>query len=192
MAKYNLQPNESIIMKQERVLHGGRMATFTDELILTNINLVLISKGLLGNSKGIQIIPLKQIKVFNGKAQVLIGKTSGGFPQLDVYYSSGQDSFGFESKKEAIKWMDNINKLVTGKSIVVDASPGMAIPGSEYIAETLKGTIDTFKGAFGLKQKNSTELPSKVAKKCSSCGAPISGTKGEIIRCLYCDADQQL
>ena len=192
MAKYNLQPNESMIMNQDRILHGGLMANFTDELILTNLHLVLVRKGAFGNTKGIQTFPLNQIKVFNRQAQVLLGKTRGGYPQLDVYFLNGQDSFGFESKKEAVKWIANINKLITGNEGEVDTSPNMAIPGAEYIAETLKGTMDTFKGALGIKSKNNNEMSTKAAKKCSSCGASISGTKGQIVRCQYCDADQQL
>lgn len=188
MVNYNLQPNESIIMKQDPIIHGGLMANFTDELILTNLQIVLVSKGMFGNLKGIQTFPLNQIKVFNGQAQVLLGKTRGGYPQIDVYLLNGQESFGFKNKREAVKWIANINKLITGNEVKVDASPSMAIPGAEYVAETLKGTVDTFKGALGIKSK----MPTKVAKKCSSCGAPISGTKGQIVRCQYCDADGQL
>lgn len=193
MAKYeyNLQPNESMIMSQDRTLHGGRMATFTDELILTDLHIVLVSKGAFGNTKGIQTFPLNQIKIFNGQAQVLLGKTSGGYPQLDVYFLNGQESFGFESKKEAVKWIANINKLITGNEGEVDTSPSIAIPGVEYVAETLKGTMDTFKGALGIKSKASG-MSEKAAKKCSYCGAPISGVKGQAVRCQYCDADQQL
>lgn len=192
MANYNLQHNESLIMKHDRVIHGGVMANFTDELILTNLNLVLVSKGLFGKVKGILTIPLNQIKIFNNQAQVLLGKTSGGHPQLDVYYTNGQESFGFESKKEALKWIDNINKLITGKEAEINTSRSMAIPGSEYIAETLRGTVDTFKGALGIKPKNNNEVPAMVAKKCNFCGAPVSGTKGQIVRCQYCDSNQQL
>jgi len=42
---YNLQPNESIIMKSDSVCHGGGLAGYTDELILTNLNIVLIRIG---------------------------------------------------------------------------------------------------------------------------------------------------
>ena len=192
MAGYNLQPNESIIMKKDRIIHGGAMANFTDELILTNLHIVLISKGMFGNAKGIQVFPLNHIKVFNGQAQVLLGKTRGGYPQIDVYFLNGQESFGFENKKEAVNWIENINKLRNGNEVGVNTSPNMAIPGAEYIAETLKGTVDTFKDVLGIKTKSNNEMPIKAVKKCSSCSAPISGTKGQIVHGQYCDADQQL
>jgi hypothetical protein len=34
--------------------------------------------------------------------------------------------------------------------------------------------------------------PERVARKCSSCSAPISGIKGQVVCCHYCDSDQQL
>jgi len=68
--------------------------------------------------------------------------------------------------------------------------PGKAIPGAAYAAETLKGTVDTFKHAFGM--KSGSPNPEKGARKCTSCGASISGVIGRVVRCPYCDSDQQL
>jgi hypothetical protein len=202
MANYNLQPNESIIMKSDRVSHkeGIFSAYYTDELILTNLNIVLISKGAFGNTKNIQTYPVNQIKVFNGQAQAILGKQKTGSPQLEVYFLNGQESFGFESKKEINKWVDNINQLVTGNPIDSKTSESKAIPGTEYIAETLKDTVDTFKEAFGLKtkinnSKNVNSAPAEkvaVTQKCTACGASISGYKGQVVYCQYCDTKQQL
>ena len=192
-AEYKLLPNEAMIMKQERVIHGGAMANFTDELILTNQNLVLISKGTFGNVKNIQAFPVNQIKVFNNQAQIMLSKTRGGHPQIEVYLLNGQVNFGFESKKIATIWIEKINQLVTGQDVEINVSTKTAIPGTEMIADALGGTVDAFKGAFGFgSKKSSTESDEKVAKKCSSCGATISGKKGQIIRCSYCDDNQQL
>ncbi len=48
-ARYNLQPNEVMILKGEGVMHGGGFgSSYTDELILTNLNLVLLKKGMFG------------------------------------------------------------------------------------------------------------------------------------------------
>lgn len=75
MTKYILQTNESLIMKSERVLYGGVLSTYTNELILTNMNIVLIIKGVFGNSKDIRQYPIDQIKIFNGQPQALLTKT---------------------------------------------------------------------------------------------------------------------
>ncbi len=194
MKKYNLQPNESIIIKSEKVLHGVVMAKFTDELILTNLNLVFVSKGVFGNTKNIQIYPVRDIKVFDNQAQVKLGKHRNSWPQVEVYFLRGQEAFAFEKKKEAIKWIDSINKLLTGSSAKIEQNKLMSIPGTEFIAETLKGTIDTFKGTLGISSKKFKKEvePKKIAKKCVSCRAPIAGIKGSVVTCKYCDTEQIL
>ena len=75
MTKYILQTNESLIMKSERVLYGGVLSTYTNELILTNMNIVLIIKGVFGNSKDIRQYPIDQIKIFNGQPQAPFNET---------------------------------------------------------------------------------------------------------------------
>jgi len=71
-----------------------------------------------------------------------------------------------------------------------------AIPGTAFIAETLKGTVDTFHSAFKTGDNNSmNQSPApreKEAGKCIPCGAPIVGVKGDVARCQYCDSNQQL
>ena len=193
MTKYILQTNESLIMKSEKVLYGGVLSTYTNELILTNMNIVLIIKGVFGNSKDIRQYPIDQIKIFNGQPQALLTKQSNGRPQLEVYFSHGQEAFGFDNKKEVNQWVNNINKLVTGASHEFEKIDSKAIPGTEYIAETLKDTFDTFIGGLGLKSKIKGDKPTEnVVKKCTACGAPISGYKGQIVSCQYCDTNQNL
>ena len=196
-AKFSLLPNESIIYKSESsVMHGGFMSTYTDDLVLTNLNIVYINKGIFGNVKGIQKFPVNQIKMFNGEPQAIMGKQQNGMPKLEIYFINGQqESFAFQSagKKEVNKWINEICKLLTGhdKSSSVSSSKMSAIPGTEYLAETLKGTMDTFKGAFGIKSKEqAAEIP--ITKKCISCSAPLNGIKGQTVRCRYCDTDQVL
>lgn len=70
-----------------------------------------------------------------------------------------------------------------------------AIPGAGVVAETLKDTIDVFKGTLGIKSKSkATNEPVRVTKKCIGCMSPtpLTGTKGQSIRCRYCDTDQIL
>jgi hypothetical protein len=195
MAKYknyDMQPNEVVILKKDRIRHGGFMASYTDELILTNLNLVLISKGAFGNIKNVQKFPLHQIKIFDGKAQAVLSEPNYGMPQLDVYFLNGQESFCFGSfsQKDVIQFVNNINKLLTGNENEVASK---TIPGTEYIAEAIKGTVDVFKDALGIHPKTPTsQAPEKIAGKCNSCGAPIFGTVGQVVRCQYCNADQQL
>jgi hypothetical protein len=198
MANYNLQPNESIIMKSTGIIYGnGILNSNQDELILTNLNIILVQKGVMGNTKNIQSFPVNQIKMFNGQAQVTLGKTRNLLPQLEVYFKNRQEFFGFMNKSEAVKWINNINKLLTGNTDYSDSNADskklMTIPGTELVATTLKDTFDTVKGVFSSNSRSSSNPTNvKVTIKCLGCGAPLSGIQGNAIRCKYCDTDQSL
>ena len=109
------------------------------------------------------------------------------------YFVNGQETFGFDKKSEVLKWIDNINRLLTGEPGDIDLKERQAIPGTEFVAATVKDTIDTFKGVFGIKSGNTnTASIEKATIKCISCGAPVSGNAGSSVRCKYCDTDQNL
>ena len=135
MAGYNLQPSESFVHKQDRVRHGGTWANYTDELILTSQNLVLVKKGAFGNNKGIQVFPLNQIKVFQGHAQAVVGKGQNGSPALEVYFQNGTEHFGFMNMKEATFWSQKINEVITGTPAKM-ISPNSS--GAEKVTEAMK------------------------------------------------------
>lgn len=167
-------------------MHGGFFSAYTDELVLTNMNLFLAKKGMFGNSKNLLTFPLSQVKVYNDEAQAVVGKATNGTDLLEVYFLNGQEKFSFQSggKKKVRAWIEKINEVVAGKP-VEDA--GRAIPGSEFVAGALKDTINVFKGKFG-----AATAPANVAAKCAGCGASISGTQGATVSCEYCGTAQQL
>jgi hypothetical protein len=197
MGNYSLQANEVVIMRVDQVTHKKSTFSFENgELILTNLYLVWNAKKMFGMAKNTQQqYPLHSIKVFNGKAQVTFEKKSGGKPRLTIFFKDGQASFEFTNKsQDEVKTIANsINHTVTGTAENIYEVRNNSIPGVAKAAEALKGTVDVFKDAFGVKhsEKNET-LNEKVAKKCSSCSAPISGMKGHVVHCDYCDTDQQL
>lgn len=126
MAKYNLQPNEGVILKSKSVSHGF-WGGYTDEILLTNLNFVWTSIGIMGFPQKTHQYPLHQIKVYDGRAQVRLGEHSGnGSPMLEISFMDGtEESFGFqisdkEATKEILRWTKAINKAVTGKDIDLD------------------------------------------------------------------------
>lgn len=195
MVKVNLMPNESIIRTSRNVVHGGLMAVYTDELILTNQNIIHVKKGVFGNTKNVKKYPVNQIKIFNGQPQAILGKQRNGTPQLEIYFLNGLECFGFQSlaKKEVVQWINAISNLVTGHESNTVPSV-FAIPGTEYLSETIKGTVDTFKNTFGINtKKTDNSVPSEmVTKKCISCSAPLIGKRRQTMHCKYCDTDQVL
>ena len=210
--KFNLMPNESIILQEVSVAHGGVWAIYTDELILTNLNIYCVNKGTFGNTKKIFNYPLSQIKKYNGKPQVMMGKLSNGTPSLDIYFMNGSsESFNFQSgnKKNINKWIDAINNIVGGGSDSNNLSMDDDSYDDDDDSDTLVGAFKEvgsefkevgveFLGALGFKpgkkkSPNSSVAGSEtVSKKCSSCSAPLIGKKGQVIKCKYCDTKQTL
>lgn len=198
MAKYNLQPNEAVVLKADHVQRGDRLLSgSTDELILTNLHLIWVGRGVFGNVKGIEYFPLALVKVFDGRAQALLSKASNGSSQLEVFFQNGEETFRFQSggKGEIKRWIDAINGVVTGAGAVVEGtSTGRALPGTAAVAETLKDTFSQFRGAFGGTSKTSSAPPppNKSSSRCTGCGAPLSGIAGSVATCEYCDSDSLL
>ena len=87
-------------------------------------------------------------------------------------------------KKECEQFASKINELVTGEKIEYSSSDNKALPGTEFIAGTLKGTIDTFKGVF-----STPAVEERVAQACPSCTASMSGVKGSVVKCPYCNTE---
>lgn len=181
MSDYNLYPNEAILLKSENVFKGMRKG----DLVLTNLAILWAEKNFLGKIKNVNRIPFNQVKMYNGNPQVCLGKAVNGTPQLEIYIVNGQEKFSFNNtllvKREIGKWINEITKAITG--YVPDKSFS-AIPGTEFVADTLKGTVGTLADSLGVKKTVST--------KCMACRAPITGKKGETVRCKYCDTQQTL
>lgn len=198
MANFNLEPSESILIQSTGVLYegGGLMTAYTDELILTNLNLIHVSKGVFGNTKRVQKYPLSQVKIINGEAQAIMGKSTNGLPNLQIYFVNGHVAFKFQNsgKREIVKYVKEISRVLIGKEPSRNSVANQfAIPGSEFVADAIKDTIGVFKGTLGNKSKSkASDEPEKTTKKCIGCMSPLTGVKGQSIRCSYCDTDQIL
>ena len=200
-----LMPNESIILQEVSVAHGGVMAIYTDELYLTNLNLICVSKGMFGNTKKTFKYPLNQIKMYNGKPQAVMGKLSNGTACLDIYFLNGTESFNFQSanKKKINAWIEAISNVLGRGNGQTDYPDDSEYDDDETVIGAFKEVGEEFKevgkelfGAFGIKTKkptkNATAETGKISKKCMSCSAPLTGNKGQVVKCRYCDTEQTL
>lgn len=193
MGEYDLQPGESFVCREGGVQHGdGFLANYTDDLILTSQNLVLIKKGAFGNRKGVLVFPLNQIKVYQGHAQAVVGKLRGGGSSLDVYLQNGTEQFAFGNKNKAVFWSQKIDEVITGTvAKMSSANPS----GAEKLTGAVKDTVGAVKDVFGLRSKAevaAAAAAAPVAGTCVSCGAPVSGIRGQAVTCSYCDTPNQL
>lgn len=192
MVNYKLQPNESIILKSDSIMYGGIMSGYTDELILTNQNIIHISKGLFNKVKSVQKFSVNQIKIVDQQPQVFRHKRNNGNYQLEIHLRNRVEVFGFihTNKKEIVQWINAIFKLLTGETSNITNTYN--IPGMDVLSEKIKETADTLKNTFGINfnKPSSKNASERVTKKCIACAAPISGNSGEMIHCKYCDTDQ--
>lgn len=190
MEDYDLQSDEGIILKNESAFHPiGNKNGNLGQLVLTNFNIIYIKKGIFGGTKEVIKLPLSQIKIINENPQVLLGKRKNGTYQIEIHFYNSQECFYFNTfgKKELIKWIDKICELLTGNPANLDSEERSYIPGIHEFADTIKNSIGTVKDALGLKEK-----VEKISTNCTSCGAPIFGDKGSIVKCKYCGIKQNI
>lgn len=192
-----LDYDEVVILKETSVAHGGVMAIYTDELILTNKKIICLSKGMFGGTKKVYHYPLDQIKVFNGMPQVQQGKLSNGTACLDVYLVDGEEHFNFQSrnKKTISIWIDEIRKLFgkgTGTGYYGendddsdnDSDDDDSVLGAfKEVGEEFKDVGREFAEAFGFKIKKKDNkkkavkpVPVRVntVAYCTSCGKALA------------------
>lgn len=105
MENYQLKENEVVLYKGNIILNKNIW-----QLILTNLNLVFIDKSNEGQSNA-EIYSVNEIKVYENNPQI---KTRGNI--VEIYLLSTEKEFEFNKKSEMHKFLDNANKLLTGKS----------------------------------------------------------------------------
>lgn len=200
---YTLQRNEVVLRTSRSGVQRGEgvFSSYTDDLILTNFHLIWVNKGIFGNVKQVECLPLGLIKVHNYQAQAFLNRSSNGLAQLTVFFRDGEECFKFQSggKREVGEWVDAINRAVTGNAVAPGtsaASVSMALPGTEDLADALRDTVSQFRNAFGVgvagTRAEAPPPPVRVSSKCLSCGASISGITGTVAKCRYCDTESKL
>lgn len=197
---YQLMPNETLIFEENNVHKGQNTGIYSDTLILTTVNIVHISsKGLFGRKANVTVMPLKEMMKFEGKPQALMRKTKNGTSALYLRFINGNEEyFSFKTGNRRIikKWVRVINDLEQGQfdpSVMNDTTPDAdSLAG---LVQQATDMVDEFKDSLGGIVGGSFKKegkPTIITTKCSSCGAPITGEKGQVVTCEYCDTKQTL
>lgn len=206
MTDYQLQYDEGVTLESENseFRRSDDRTLHSTHLVLTNKNLLYVREKIRmfgANEVYIDRYPLRDIKVIDGKAQIRLTK-HGDCQAFAISMRSGEVTFylyntgSFKPRKETIRWANAISMAVTGKPLQENTPEKAAIPGVGFLAETIKGTVDTFKEAWG--GTNTPDSPQvsavadMVSAKCTGCRAPLSGVKGQRVQCRYCDTEQVL
>lgn len=122
MKYYSLQPNEVVIFEEEATLIDTKtdkllFSSINGELILTNINIVTITKSKKLFSKEqvtVKVFPIEEIKLYNENPQIKQTDMN-----VEVYLINEKINLSFNSKSKAYKFTSKIIELITGKSISV-------------------------------------------------------------------------
>ena len=193
MDAYAIKPGEIILLKEDQVFDHRRSDSnlSTGELMLTTNSLVFTRKGMFNKIKSVEVFPVNDIQVYNGKPQAKL-TSKLGMKNLEIYLANGEilrfgmgDGF---SKGSIIKWVNAIFELLTGHEYTEYDKSAYAIPGIQTVANYVGGTIDAFKKSLGL----GVNEPEVVVKYCQNCGAQIKGRSGDIGKCDYCGSSQKL
>ena len=181
--EFKLGEDEAVVLRVGKVGYGGGpqiLSMFNNnELILTTKNLILLKKNMFGKTEGTKYFPLADIKMVDGKPQVRTSNPAHMVHALDIYFTSGMESFEFEWENEIDDWVANIVSVVTGVP-VQKKSDLEGLQEAIAFAESVAEPIEKIQGLFGIK----SDRP--VSCKCPSCGAALNGIKGETIKCPYC------
>lgn len=178
MNNIKLNQGERVIKEIDKIGYGGSLSG-NNTLILTNQSLLLVKKNLFGKATDTLRFPLSDIVVSEGEPQVVLGTVNNFTPTLDVFFTSGQERFRFTWDEEVKDWIGSITEVITGK-------PAPKKNDDDWMAETV-----AFAESFGdsihkIKKSFGFEKEEQASGHCPSCGASITGYKGETTKCPYC------
>lgn len=163
-------------------LDNGNLLPNIGSLVLTNQNVIWATKTMFGRTKEIQKYLISSVKIYDNKAQVQIEEKIGESTLLTIHFQYQYIRFSIDEKVKAREFVNNLNKIATG--IDNDIIAKHVIPGAAFIGETLKGTVLTF--------KNAIKSHKNISQSCNAYGASISGIKGQIVKCPYCNSENKL
>jgi len=172
MSAFELDTDEAVIMQTADARTESRGYV---DLVLTNKNLIQINKGFGKIKTGVTKYPLTDLKILNGKANILTGKSKSGSKQLELYFTSGEIYYTFSNPFAIGKWTSAITKAHKDRLSELQKSQKTS---NGSIFDLLKSTFD--------KEMPIKDSSSKVCK-CNKCGAELSGPKGTEVTCEYCD-----
>ena len=198
-----LLPGEEIIKRATGVYYKSSLfSAYEDELVLTNLHLIHVDRGLV-KVKSVRKIPLEQIigsRVIcdkneeNDEYEMLVPLKSG--ERLAFQFSNG--------KRETRKWADEVRSAIIGGGFEDDPPQGSSI------VEGIKGmAIGLIRDVLSIEDEpvvpdahyspvppkktySPPKQPRKTTKKCIGCGAPLTGSVGQIVICEYCGLEQEL
>lgn len=126
MGGMQLGLDEWIVLQDTDVERYGVKELSIDEILLTNKNLIFIydyKASLFSKSiQKVEMIPLEDIKIIDGKPQVMkIEHDNYGNVMQIIYLDGCKEFISFNDDKEVMrKWINAINKVIIGEEIIAE------------------------------------------------------------------------
>ena len=191
MEQYKLK-NDEVVLFEKSVQLINSQNSLTN-MILTNFSIVFENTkriGLFKTEKTMEQYPVKDIKIYDGKPQVV--KSNGN---VVIYLTNGELTVHFYSAFDSSKFINAINTLIIGEGAatrgaekvkkalsLVDDTLGISVTGA--VSGVLEnGVVKTlFKGVGkksknSLKKSNSSETVAVVANAATEIAKTVKGTE---------------
>ena len=169
MSGYVLGHDEAVIMQESNVSDNRIRVT----LVLTNRNIIQVKSDSFDRNKDALNYPLLELKLLNGKPNIIIRKNSFGETQLDLFFRDYEKSYVFPKRSDTKKWASAIEKAYKAVDAEVRKEEKMR-NGSIFFTPFKKSVTRRIMG--------------QCSVKCPYCGADLSGAKGEQVKCSFCDS----
>ena len=178
MSNYKLDDGEFVLLEEVGIkdIAGSKV-----DLILTNQNLIEVQYSWLGVPTKIVKYSLLLLREKDGKPNVISDKG-----QLKLYFKKFDCQYSFSSSRASNKFQDAIIKAFREAFAEREKQRKKEAreerKSSPFYAPVIN-KLDIAKNAF---HSMRVDASSPVERKCPSCGAELTGMKGEEVECPYC------
>lgn len=198
MENYHLYSDETVLVEIQGALREiNSFKTETGNLVLTNRDIIWATKNFFGKLANFQRFPITDLKVFNGEVQIkavnrhklTFNRETKEYCNAQFFFTNTQMEFGQVEYYQVRDILRYVTPILTHQEYYepeesLPKKSFAAIPGAQFVARTLKGTVDTFKETFS--EGKTVQSQETVSRFCSQCGASVQGIKGRTVYCQYC------
>ncbi len=199
MDGYNLAPGEFVITQEQSwYLWDEGDEEQLKELALSNKNLILVmdvQQGMFKRTTMLKRCPLVHMIDAQGAPALMVSKLKNRW-WLQISFGDEvirvRDQAGTRTGAE--RWADSLRKAALGDYASI-STDGALPPEVAQIVDGARGLFGTIAGSVGARSKgaqDTSKAPAMVSTPCVGCHAPLSGRKGSIVTCPYCDTKQTL
>ena len=177
VGRKQLQKKEVVLIPETSVSYqdGAEKATENYAATLTNQKLIITVMGMWGKKKGVITYPIRG----SSGGKKILAAVEKDRTTLGVSTDGSYFEIGFSSKKEMKKWKEWIQNLLRSEQFLEDQEDDSLLGSAVRSRTDMQGAESSAE-----KVPKATEY---AVGRCPYCGAPLSGKRGYLVVCEYCD-----